>query len=161
MPLGTEQIESVYVEVQRLLRAAGLGWVVEQVAEEVRLGVPESREVEVYKEVRGQPTVAMSADARPNVRRSKKAKFDSVREVSESEKLRWLLDATEEAVVRSAMIEQALVTRDGLLSKHDIGDIAFASDESVSHRVNAPEAAARMEAAAVVKGLLDELRGAI
>ena len=159
MPLTQTECDIVYAEVQEILRQIGLSWVVEQVLAEVRFGIPEQKEVETYETPK--TLRSFSADAGQAPQRSRrKSKFDSVREPTPSEKLKLLIDAAYEVVVRVTEIEGVLSDPEKSPIASGFHRLEFASEDgTVTHAVDAGGVLGRRQRVEAAKRLLEELRG--
>jgi hypothetical protein len=95
------ECEQAFEVVSGAMQAAGLNWVVTQVAEQIRFGKPSTKRIQTT--VEHSPEIAVEGVAgRPKRTRET---FAFTREYTASERLSLLLDALERAVVLTSQME--------------------------------------------------------
>ncbi len=156
-----QECNQAYERLLGIIGEIGLGWVAEQVIEEVRLGRTVQREVETFRG--GRPASAL-VDLGPReypleYRRGPRATFPVTEEYRPPERLRLLLGAIEQAVVNTADMEHEFLERFGSTLGISEG-VSFSSEEGVgeSMRIGARQSIPRIEASRKLRGLFDALR---
>lgn len=94
----------------KILNDNGLGWVAEQVNEQIRIGKTIQREIETLKEGKGMPLFATVDDYSSKLTRGPKATFPVTVEYQPSERLELLINAVRQAIVDTADMEHHLVS---------------------------------------------------
>jgi hypothetical protein len=156
-----EELTEIYTEIARTLEALELGWVVDQVSEQVRLGRTESTKIRTLQESLDREASQRLLPSSPRAMRSgPKAIFTAAVDYSPRDSLILLLDAVEQAVVVTAEMEHEIIQ---FFPKGEEGSspkIAFESEEVDQRRfvLTAESTASRRDYAQALKRLLEELR---
>ena len=158
--MNGNELDQLYDGLLDLLRTQELGWVADQVIEEITLGNTIQRN---YRDLESERRAIKLfdidvADASP-VRRSSREDVFVTEPYSQEDRLRVLLDAIEEAVVHSGAMSVHLF--DGITSdQNDISFIEFYSEDTNIEpvRIDRQSALARIEANARLKEQLRRLR---
>jgi hypothetical protein len=104
--------ESIHAfdRLTKILNENGLGWVTEQVNEQIRNGKTIQREIETLKEGKEMPLFATFDDYPRKLTRGPKATFPVTVEYQPSERLELLIDAIRQSIVDTADMEHNLVS---------------------------------------------------
>ena len=156
--MNQEEIRRVNSRLRSIAREHNLGWVIDQVDEEILTGKLTQTEATTYKESSEQGSF-FGHSFRPG---SKTNLLTSI-EYSDEEKLKLLLDATEQAAVNVTFMAHETVT---LLAElpgaEDLSDIKFLSEDNEEDlSISLREVSARRESAGRLSELLRELRARI
>jgi hypothetical protein len=147
MPVEDEKLPEVFGRLRSMLVEQNMGWVVEQVLEEIRSGKPPRRAAKVS----GRPRPVFSEEP-PDYppRRSAAATFLASEEYSQRERVLLLLGAFEQAVVRLAEIEENVNSR--------FPGVSFISDDGEEKLILHPRTPARQRSVATLHRLLSRLK---
>jgi hypothetical protein len=147
MPMTESEANEVFDRLRTMLLEAGLDWMVDQVSEQIRFGKLTIKTVRVPREsdsfIEGEePTYGIR-------RRASTARFPATAEYSPKERLRLLIEGIEQAVLRLADIETAVLDR--------FHDVSFASDETQKRLQVKPASATRAESLKTLSALIADL----
>lgn len=104
--------ESIHAfeRLTKILNDNGLGWVTEQVNEQIRIGKTIQREIETLKEGKEMPLFATFGDYSSKLTKGPKVTFPVTVEYQPSERLELLINATRQSIVDTADMEYHLVS---------------------------------------------------
>jgi hypothetical protein len=101
--MNDQEATRIYENLDTSLRKAGLGWLVDEVAAEIRHGKPEQRKLRVRASDEAEPVlIALEEEGQ----RRTTARFVGSAEYTPNERLNLLLTAIERATVEVAAMEQ-------------------------------------------------------
>jgi hypothetical protein len=111
MPMTVEESRAAFESLSDGIQKAGLGWILNQVIQQVRLGKPELKRVRMVIE----PSSELLIEGLEGRRRTSREVFAATREYTAHEQLSLLLDALERALVSTFQMEG--VIREQLFGK--------------------------------------------
>lgn len=153
--MNEEESIAAFNSLQEALRTRDLGWVLDQVAEQVRAGKPSTREV-VERPV---DYLWVAERTRGGERlKTRKTRFPATIEYTPQERVLLMLDAIEHAVINTAEMA-AHITR---FAEKELGQprVEFRTDESKAPQLSleGEEAESRAVVAAHLRTLIGQLR---
>jgi len=157
--MNNDECKEVFDTLIKMLNDQGLGWVVEQVQEQIRIGKTEEKEIKTLKEARHSPSIFELDDYRKQLKTGPLATFPVAVEYGSEERLQLLIDAIEQVVVNTAQMEESF-TSFFETELPNLRDIRFFSEDGTSspREINRQSAVIRNEEAKKLKQLLEELR---
>jgi hypothetical protein len=153
--------ESVHIfqRLTSMLDENGMGWVTQQVLEQIRIGKTIQREIETLKEGRSAPLFSTIDDYSSKLTRGPKVTFPVTIAYQPYEQLELLINAIKRAIVDTAEMEQHLMS---FVQKQDEAPkrILFYADEPNSEPkpISADENEARYQPSKRLNELLESLR---
>lgn len=157
--MDDQQCTETYEILHKVLEQNGLGWVFEQVEEEIRLGKTVEREIDTLREDKQGFDLFTHEDYPTTLKKGTKARYPVTIQYSPPERLLLLIDALERAVVNTAEMEYHITdVFEGELE--DWKALTFHSEETGAHVISITEQTAfsRLKHSKKLKELLDLLR---
>jgi hypothetical protein len=108
--MNEQETIQAFQRLMKMLNENELGWVAEQVSEQIRIGKTIQREIETLKEGKGMPLFSTIDDYSRKLMRGPKAKFPVTVEYQPNERLELLIYAIRQSVVDTADMEQHLIS---------------------------------------------------
>lgn len=156
--MNDDERNEVFNTLINILNDQGLGWVVNQVHEQIRLGKTEEREIKTLRESRQGPSLFDPDDYRSQLKPGPLAKFPVAVDYNPKERLQLLIDAIEQSVVHTAQMEEDLITYFETEIPHLSGVEFDSEDDTISPRVISRQTAVlRNEQSKKLKLLLEDL----
>ena len=161
--MDVNELERLYQGLLELIRSLGLGWVAEQVVEEVSVGKVLPADFKARRAdmtARGSFLFASGSPDSELPRRGPREDVLVMEEYTPEDRLRLLLDAIEEAVVNTGSMEDQLFERLGLFEASSIQGIEFYSEltDEVTMTIDRSRARAMHLTGVTLKERLDHVR---
>lgn len=157
--MTTEECNIVYDTLIDILNKSGVGWIVSQVEEQLRIGKTVEKEITTLTEGRGRNMLLGVEGYRERLRSGPKATFPVTIEYEAKERLSLLIDAIEQTVVDTAEMEGHILNFFGE-EFPALQGVEFYPDEVVreSISINRQSTALRQVHGLKLKQLLEDLR---
>lgn len=124
-----EEILKTYEELAKVLNASGLGWIVEQVDQTLRIGRPLEKQTRIFKEEDREEDAVFFSDVQYGTRRSGKAtSMMTLEPWAPSDRLLFLIDGVRQAIVYAAAVENEQLR---LLGEIAVKEVSFVSDVEI------------------------------
>lgn len=107
--MNEQRLIHTFARLRKILSDNGLGWVTEQVDEQIRIGKTIQREIETLKEGKGMPLFTTIDDYSSKLTKGPKATFPVTVEYQPSERLMLLINAVRQSIIDTADMEYHLV----------------------------------------------------
>jgi hypothetical protein len=167
--MNADDATSVYYQLLDILRQSEMNWIIDQVNEVLLLGKPQAKKVKPFREqfTRGQrtevlyPQPDMLTTLGQPVPTGPATELTATLAYTPQERLILLIDAIEQAVTESAVMEQrAVQTLEEIGSNQQIRGITFVSEQEngESRFVSQREIRSRTSAASQLQQLLVQIR---
>jgi hypothetical protein len=157
--MNDQECIHVFQQLIKIINDNGLGWVAEQVSEQIRIGKTIQREIETLKEGKGLPLFSTVDDYSSKLIKGPRVTFPVTVEYQPNERLELLINAVRQTIVDTADMEHYLVS---FLEKNDDAParIQFYLDEPNSEpkSIGAETIAIRHESSKRLNGLLESLQ---
>jgi hypothetical protein len=155
--MNDTECNETFGELTEIVHSSGLGWIIEQVKDEIRVG----------RNIDEETVQGFSSDEEPRLfpfdpgseylKAGPRAKFPVVREYSACERVILLIEAIDRAVADTAQMEAEVLTR---LSSPEIKDAGLGvadDDQELIATIDRTSVLERAKTAAKLKSLLKEL----
>jgi hypothetical protein len=157
--MNNDECQEVFDTLVKMLNDQGLGWVVAQVQEQIRLGKTVEKEIKTLREAKHSPSIFELDEYRKQLKTGPLATFPVPVEYNSKERLQLLIDAIEQAVVNTAQMEENFTSFFEKELPH-LSDIRFFSEDGTlsPREINRQSAVVRNDQAIKLKQLLEDLR---